>query len=62
MLRALFGFNLGVELGQLACVLALWPLLQYAARRQSWHAALVDYGSAAVLIIGVYWFASRCYA
>src|SRR5690606_6536781 len=24
----LFGFNLGVELGQVACVLLVWPLLQ----------------------------------
>ena len=30
--RALFGFNAGVELGQVAAVLALWPLLQLAAR------------------------------
>ncbi len=62
VLRALFGFNLGVELAQVACVLALWPLLRYAARHQAWHTRLVDYGSAAILTVGVYWFASRCYA
>lgn len=61
--RALFGFNAGVELGQVAAVLALWPLLQLARR---WgdgriHRAVVDYGSAAILAIGVFWFVSRSY-
>ena len=32
LVAALFGFNLGVELGQLVIVLALWPLLRALAR------------------------------
>lgn len=33
LVQALFGFNVGVELGQLAIVAALWPLLQWFRRR-----------------------------
>lgn len=59
----LFGFNLGVELGQLACVLLLWPLLQAAWRVADgrWYRAIVDYGSAAILTVGVYWFVGRAF-
>jgi hypothetical protein len=33
MVQALFGFNVGVELGQLAIVACIWPLLQWARSR-----------------------------
>lgn len=33
LVQALFGFNIGVEIGQLAIVAALWPLLQWFRRR-----------------------------
>ncbi len=60
---ALFGFNLGVELGQLAVVLAIWPLLRLIARRSDlWHLRVLSYGSAAVLSVGVFWFISRMFA
>jgi hypothetical protein len=60
---ALFGFNAGVELGQVAAVLALWPLLQFSARWRDGlvHRAVVEYGSAVILAVGVYWFVSRSY-
>ncbi|MGH7790146.1 MAG: HupE/UreJ family protein [Candidatus Binatia bacterium] len=60
---ALFGFNLGVELGQVAAVLALWPLLRLLARVDGgrWHRAVIDYGSAAILAVGVFWFVTRSY-
>ncbi|MCW5889211.1 MAG: HupE/UreJ family protein [bacterium] len=56
--RVLLGFNLGVELGQVALVLLVVPLL---ARAGSWRPALVDAGSAAVAGLGVFWFVSRAY-
>jgi hypothetical protein len=61
--RALFGFNAGVELGQVAAVLALWPLLQVTRRwhHGALHGAVVEYGSAAILAMGVFWFVSRSY-
>lgn len=59
----LFGFNLGVELGQVACVLLLWPLLQWLWRRADgrWQRPTIDYGSFAILAIGVFWFVERSF-
>ena len=59
----LFGFNLGVELGQLACVLLLWPVLQAAWRVADgrWYRPIIDYGSFAILTVGVFWFVQRAY-
>jgi hypothetical protein len=61
--RALFGFNAGVELGQLALVALAWPLLRAglsgpAARRR----LVAQAGSAAVLAAGLFWFATRALA
>ena len=61
VVHALFGFNLGVELGQLGVVLLVWPLLRGAARRERVGLVVVEVGSAAVLALGVFWFVSRTY-
>jgi hypothetical protein len=60
---ALFGFNAGVELGQVAVVLALWSLLRLTWRYRdgSLTAAAVEYGSAVILAVGVAWFVGRSY-
>src|SRR5262249_38837983 len=58
LVRALLGFNGGVELGQLAAVALVWPVLHAAVRRRL---ALVEIGSAAVGGLGVFWFVSRAY-
>ena len=63
-LAALLGFNLGVELGQLAVVLAAagagLGVRTLVGRRSS--ALLADFGSAALAGIGLFWFFSRAYA
>jgi len=56
--RALVGFNTGVEVGQLAVVALVWPLLQVAIRRRG---GLVEVGSAAVAGPGLFWFVTRAY-
>ncbi|TMB77552.1 MAG: HupE/UreJ family protein, partial [Chloroflexi bacterium] len=62
LVPALLGFNVGVELGQLAAVAAAWPVLDLLARRgEPWRAAVVGYGSAGVLAMGVLWFAGRAF-
>jgi hypothetical protein len=60
---ALFGFNAGVELGQVAAVLALWPVLQLTWRYRDGvlHRGVVEYGSAAILTVGMFWYVSRAY-
>ena len=60
---ALFGFNVGVELGQLAVVLLVWPLLRYLGRRKhaTLRAAVIEYTSAAVCGLGLFWFVARAF-
>lgn len=61
LLPALLGFNLGVEVGQIGVVLALWPLL-WAGRRWS-GPSLSRFGSelsaAALCGLGLYWLVER---
>jgi len=61
--RGLFGFNLGVEAGQLAVVIAIWPLLRVVARvdQRRFGGALIDVAAAAVFSLGVFWFVLRAY-
>ncbi len=58
---ALFGFNAGVELGQLAVVAVVWPLLLAARRTPRAAAWVADLGSAAVAGLGLYWFVVRSF-
>ncbi|MGH0035573.1 MAG: HupE/UreJ family protein [Myxococcota bacterium] len=58
---ALFGFNVGVEVGQLGVVLLAWPLLLGLARLaggapRRWATEL---GSAAIAGLGLFWLALR---
>jgi hypothetical protein len=59
--RALFGFNVGVEAGQLAVVLLAWPLLVLAHRRAALDVAVHDGGNAALVALGTAVFLLRCY-
>ncbi len=61
LLPALFGFNAGVELGQLAVVAIVWPGLALLARTHSgrWHRTFAQYGSAAICGLGIFWFVTR---
>ncbi len=63
LVAALFGFNAGVELGQLAIVVATWPLLVVVSRLRGGRVGitLAALGSAAVCGLGVFWFVSRTY-
>jgi len=57
---ALFGFNVGVEIGQLAVIALVWPLLGYVSRR--WRADLLaEIGSAAIAGLGTFWFLARAF-
>jgi len=61
LLRGLFGFNLGVEIGQLAVVAVIWPLLRWVSNRARFRDVVVEVGSAAVFALGVFWFVTRAY-
>lgn len=57
---SLLGFNLGVELGQLAVVLPAFLLLQ-ALRRWRWEAGLRRAVSAGAVAAGLAWFVQRAF-
>jgi hypothetical protein len=63
LIPALVGFNVGVELGQLAVVAMLWPLLRWLARfREGRVERLVaEVGSAAICGLGLFWFLTRAF-
>jgi hypothetical protein len=63
LVQALFGFNLGVEAGQLAAVVFIWPVLYFVARpgRERVRAAVIEFGSAAACGLGLFWFVARAY-
>ena len=60
---ALFGFNAGVELGQLAVVVIAWPLLRALAGLGEGRAyrVAIDAASAAICGLGLFWFTSRSF-
>jgi hypothetical protein len=59
MVTALLGYNLGVELGQLAIVLAIAPLILVLQRRPRAHRAVVHALSGTIFVAGMYWFIER---
>jgi hypothetical protein len=51
LLATVLGFNLGVEVGQLAVLALVWPLLLWARRR--WPNGVVELGAAVGVAVGV---------
>ena len=61
LLPALLAFNLGVELGQLAVVVALLPLA-YVVRDRAWYQPMVvRIGSAIVAGVALMWLIERAF-
>ncbi len=57
--KALFGFNVGVELGQACVVAALWPPLYWLRRWPAGQTWTVRVGSGLILVVGGYWVVTR---
>jgi hypothetical protein len=60
LIGALLGFNLGVELGQAAIVIAVLPLL-FAIRATLAYRMLVFGGSGAAAMLATVWVYQRCW-
>jgi HupE / UreJ protein len=58
LVSALFGYNLGVELGQVTIVLITAPLILYLQRHRRFH-PIVRSLAAAIFVAGLYWFFQR---
>jgi hypothetical protein len=59
MVHSLLGFNLGVEIGQLAIVCALFPILYLARRLWIYPKVILRYGAAMLIVVSMYWFIER---
>lgn len=55
----LLGFNLGVEVGQLAIVAVVLPCAYYARRADAYRRVVLHAGSAAIAVIASVWLAER---
>jgi hypothetical protein len=58
---ALTGFNLGVELGQLAIVALFLPVVYLARRTLFYRRFVLQNGSAAIALLGALWLAERVF-
>ena len=59
LVRALFSFNLGVELGQLAIVLAFLQLAYAVRNHRAYQRVALQAGSAAIAMLAFIWFIER---
>lgn len=57
---SLLGFNVGVEIGQLVIIAAIFPLL-YFIRKSSFYPKLLVIVSVLLIIISLYWFVERAF-
>jgi hydrogenase/urease accessory protein HupE len=55
---SLFAFNLGVEIGQVAILALMWPLLRYL-ERTPYRLPVVRVASAVIVAFGLFWFWQR---
>ena len=62
LLRALLGFNAGVELGQLAIIAVIAPLVLLMQRWPRVHTVVMRALAAAILAAGLFWFVERLLA
>jgi hypothetical protein len=60
-LVTLFGFNLGVELGQLAIVAVFVPVAFLARRSIAYRRGALVVGSLAILVVAAIWFVERAF-
>jgi len=61
LLLALLGFNAGVELGQLAIVMVVVPLMYAARRTATFRRGVMPLGAVIVSCVALYWFVSRAF-
>jgi HupE/UreJ protein/uncharacterized protein DUF6702 len=60
MVLSLLGFNLGVEIGQIAIICAVFPILYFLRKSKNYSKILV-YGSVILIAISLYWFIERAF-
>jgi hypothetical protein len=61
LVLTLFGFNLGVEIGQMCVVAAFLPLAFLARRTDAYRSVGLIAGSAVIAVIATIWFVERAF-
>lgn len=59
--KVLVGFNIGVELGQIGIVMAVFPIIFLLRQHKSYVPVILKGGSAVTAVIACYWFAERAF-
>ncbi|MEM7083895.1 MAG: HupE/UreJ family protein [Pseudomonadota bacterium] len=59
MVHSLLGFNIGVEIGQLAIVAVAFPLLYLLARLPAYTRFMMPAGAILLIVVSMYWFIER---
>ncbi|NNE68648.1 MAG: HupE/UreJ family protein [Pyrinomonadaceae bacterium] len=60
LIYSLLGFNVGVELGQLAIICLVFPVL-YLLRKTVVYPKLLLFGSIFLILVSIYWFVERAF-
>jgi len=60
MTLSLFGFNVGVEFGQILIILVIFPIL-FLLRKTSFYPKLIFWGSILLIVIAFYWVFERLF-
>ena len=62
LMKVLIGFNIGVELGQLAIVAAVFPVIYMLRNSRAYVPLILRGGSAATAVVACFWFVERAFA
>lgn len=58
---SLFGFNLGIEIGQLTIVSAFLPIAYLLRSNWFYHRVILNAGSQAIVVVALFWFLQRAF-
>lgn len=61
MALSLFGFNLGVEIGQVAIIVAVFPVLFLFRHLSLYRTLILRFGAVALIGIAMFWFVERAF-
>ena len=61
MALSLFGFNLGVELGQVAVIMVIFPVLYMIRSYAFFPKIILRFGAVALIMLSAVWFVERAF-
>ena len=61
LIYAVIGFNIGVELGQIAILIAIFPILFFLRSKSFYRPLVVRGGSIILCLVATYWFIERAF-